>query len=573
MIAVTTSVVRLLAPERTLKQGVALHQAGQLREALLIYDRILSVDANNFVANHLKGVIFYQQKKYLKAIPFIRRAIEINSQIPDAYSNLGLVLNALTHHEEALANFDTAISLRADYAQAHNNRAIALVELARPQEAIASYQKAISLQPNNSVTFFNLGKAQQDGFLPEEALESYGSAISLNPHYVEALNNRGNVLKGLGRIEEAISHFQRAVAIKPDYVSAYVNWGNGLLSFNRLADAIATYGKAIAITSDNADAYLGQAVALLLQGDYESGLRIYEWRWHHKGLKQYQRNFERTLWLGVEPLSGRTILLHAEQGLGDTIQFCRYVQLLIDLGARVVLEVQGSLLGLMRSLPSEAVLISKGDALPAFDYHCPLLSLPLALKTTITSIPNSQAYLRADARALSRWNGVLGEKKFLRVGLAWSGNPTHSNDRTRSIALADLMAHLPAGLEYVCLQKDIRSTDLAMLQSSSCIRYFGDAIRDFSDTAALCELMDVVVSVDTSIAHLGGAMGRPTWIMLPYHPDWRWLLERDDSPWYPSVSLYRQPALFDWSSVLAKVRVELEKLAEEPSTIARLREN
>jgi hypothetical protein len=449
------------------------------------------------------------------------------------------------------------------------------VELARPQEAIASYRKAIALQPNNSVTFFNLGKAQQDRLLLEDALESYGSATSLNPLYVEALNNLGNVLKGLGRIEEAISHFQRAVAIKPDYESAYVNWGNALLSFNRLEDAIATYGKAIAISSDNADAHLGQAVALLLQGDYESGLRIYEWRWHHNGLKQYQRNFEQALWLGVEPLIGRTILLHAEQGLGDTIQFCRYVPLLIELGARVVLEVQGSLLGLMRSLSSEAVLISKGDALPAFDYHCPLLSLPFAFKTTIPSIPYSQAYVRADARALSHWAGVLGVKKALRVGLAWSGNPTHSNDRTRSIALADLLEHLPTGLEYVCLQKDIRSADLAILQSSSSIRFFGDAIRDFKDTAALCELVDVVISVDTSIAHLGGAMGRPTWIMLPYHPDWRWLLDRDDSPWYSSVCLYRQPALFDWSSLLAKVRVELEKLAGEHSlsTTARLLEN
>lgn len=575
MIAVTTSLVLPLSPERTLRQGVALHQAGQLREALLVYDKILSLDPDNFVANHLKGVIFYQQKKYLKAIPLIRKAIKINSQIPDAYSNLGLVLNALTHYEEALTNFDTAISLRADYAEAHNNRAIALVELARPQEAIASYRTAITLQPNNSVTHFNLGKAQQDRFLLEEALESYSSATSLNPLYVEALNNLGNVLKGLGRIEDAVSHFQRAIAIKPDYVSAYVNWGNALLSFNRLRDAIEAYGKAIALAPDNADAHLGQAVALLLQGDYESGLRNYEWRWHHKGLKQYQRNFERPLWLGVEPLNGRTILLHAEQGLGDTIQFCRYVRLLIEFGARVVLEVQGSLLGLMRSLSSEAVLISRGDALPAFDYHCPLLSLPLALKTTIANIPNSQAYLRADALTLSRWAGVLGKKKSLRVGLAWSGNPTHSNDRTRSIALAELMAHLPTGLEYFCLQKDLRSTDLAMLQASSAIRFFGEAIRDFSDTAALCELMDLVVSVDTSVAHLGGAMGRPTWILLTHNPDWRWLLDRDDSPWYPSVRLFRQPEPLAWSSVLAKIRVELNDLAVEhsPSTTTRLLEH
>ena len=274
-------------------------------------------------------------------------------------------------------------------------------------------------------------------------------------------------------------------------------------------------------------------------------------------MKGVKRAFSQPLWLGQESLAGRTILLHSEQGMGDTIQFCRYAKLVSDLGARVILEVPKPLLGLLKQLSWVSEFVVDGSPLPAFEYHCPLLSLPLAFKTTVHSIPSPTAYLRADPGKLAYWTSKLGEKSTPRVGLVWSGRPEHTNDRNRSIGLATLLQYLPPGYQYVSLQKDVRDSDRPVLESRPDLLHFGHDLNDFADTAALCELMEVIISVDTSVAHLSGALGKPTWVLLPFSPDWRWLLDRDDSPWYPSVKLYRQPRVSDWDSVMKKVRAQL----------------
>jgi hypothetical protein len=261
-------------------------------------------------------------------------------------------------------------------------------------------------------------------------------------------------------------------------------------------------------------------------------------------------------WLGKEPLAGKTVLLYSEQGLGDTLQFCRYVKLVADLGARVILEVQRPLVSLLAQLEGVSQTVAAGNTPPEADYCCPLLSLPLAFSTRLDSIPRA-ACLSVSAAQVARWQERLGEKTQLRVGLMWSGNAAYQADRNRSIRLADLIPQLPAEFQYVSLQKEVREIDRPSLQSNRAILNFAEEQQDFSDAAALCECMDLVLSVDTSVAHLSAALGRETWVMLPFSADWRWLLGRDDSPWYPSVKLYRQRSVGDWGSVFERVRADL----------------
>src|SRR5712671_1431705 len=300
-------------------------------------------------------------------------------------------------------------------------------------------------------------------------------------------------------------------------------------------------------------------MALLLKGNIEQGFELYEWRWKTEKSKKDHRNFMQPLWLGQEALQDKTILLYSEQGLGDTIQFCRYARLVADRGANVVLEVPKPLLGLLQGLAGVSEVVEMGLPLPAFDFHCPFPSLPLAYKTTLDTIPNPVAYLQSRRDKFEFWAKKLGEKTTTRVGLVWSGSTSNKHYHDRSLDLELLLPHLHGKYDYICLQKELREVDRVPLRSSS-IRFFGDELNDFTDTAALCDLMDVVISIDTSVAHLSGALGKATWVLLPYVADWRWLLDRDDSPWYPSVRLYRQNSENNWNSVFESVKGDLLKV-------------
>jgi hypothetical protein len=298
------------------------------------------------------------------------------------------------------------------------------------------------------------------------------------------------------------------------------------------------------------EAYCNKAVALLLAGDFDAGWRNYEWR-----RKRHPRKFSQPAWRRDLPLTGKTILLYSEQGFGDTLQFCRYAGLVSALGARVVLEVPRPLKSLMTALEGVCLVVESGEALPPFDYHYPLLSLPFAFETRAATIPAYERYLHADPARIEHWQTRLGKSTRPRVGLVWAGSAVLNNNR--SIELADWIPHLPFGLDYVCLQKDIAPGCRSVLLSNPAIRQFADELDDFGDTAALCECMDLIISIDTSVAHLGGALGKPTWILLPFNPDWRWLLERQDSPWYPTVTLYRQATLRAWGDVFEQVKAGL----------------
>ena len=542
-----------------IKQGLALHQKGKYGEAQAIYEQALEIQDDHFDALQLLGALSAQTKQLTKAVDYLTKALQINPDHAACYSNRGIALKELGRLNEALASYDQAISIKPDYADAYSNRGIALKELGRLEEALESCDKAIQLNPDYADAYSNRGIALKELGRLEEALESCDKAIQLNPDYAAAYSNRGIALKELGRLNEALASYDQAISIKPDYAHAYSNRGNTLKELGRLEEALESYKKSISLKPDNANVYWNLSLCHLLGGNFKDGWQGYEWRWQSTKISKIAgaRNFSGQLWLGSESLTDKTILLYAEQGLGDTIQFCRYVPLVAELGAKVILEVQRPLVGLLKNIEGVNKIIAKGDTLTTFDFQCPLLSLPLAFKTELHTIPPVSHHITSDENKVAKWQTKLGKKGNFRVGLVWSGSTIHEDDHNRSLSLAQIVPHLPSHLDYVCLQKELRGADQALLAQRNDIKYFGDALEDFTDTAALCELMDVVISVDTSVAHLAGTMGRPTWVLLPFGPDWRWLLNRDDSPWYSSIKLYRQDKVGDWSSVLRKIKADL----------------
>jgi hypothetical protein len=355
-----------------------------------------------------------------------------------------------------------------------------------------------------------------------------------------------------------------ALASRPDYAEAFANRGVLLYDLKRFDEALASYDSAIALRPDYADAHFFKGLSSLVTGDLPRGWIEYEWRRKAPAARIPKRDFSQPLWLGGDDIAGKTILLHSEQGLGDTIQFCRYAALVAARGARVILEVEAPLRELMTGLAGTAGIIAKGSALPDFDIQCPLPSLPLAFKTRLDTIPSTTPYLRVPKQALGYWNALLGAKRSLRIGLAWAGNAKHVRDRERSMRLRDLLPLLDIEATFVSLQKEVRAADAETLANCGVLQ-FGRKLGDFSDTAALISQLDLVISVDTSVAHLAGALGKRVWILLTHAPDWRWLLDRDDSPWYATARLFRQDDTREWHGVIARVRDALVEFIEGDS--------
>jgi tetratricopeptide (TPR) repeat protein len=429
-------------------------------------------------------------------------------------------------------------------------RAAGLFSAGRLDEARALALGLASSHPTSFLVFHLLGAIAVNSGRPEEGLEYETRALQLKPHDLEALCNRGIALRMVGRVEEAIADYERVLALKARFVPALNLRGAALAALNRHDDAIASYTEAIAIDWKFAPARFNRSLSELARGDFDAGWHDFEWRWGGSDTQVAKRDFRRPQWQGEDP-AGRTILVHAEQGMGDAIQFCRYVPLLAARGANVVLEVQPALEGLFSQLPAR--VIRMGGALPEFDWHCPIMSLGFAFGTRVDSIPANLPYLKAPADRVERWREKLGPRTGARVGIAWSGSVTLRNDRNRTIPLGRFASLRDGPWSLVSLQKEVRETDRAALAAMGTLRHFGDELSDFRDAAALIELVDVVVCVDTAAAHLAGAMGKPVLILLPFAADWRWLLDRTDSPWYPAAKLLRQPRPGDWDFVLAQL--------------------
>ena len=579
-------------------RGSALLGMERYEEALASYDRALAVRPDFVDAQYNRGNALNALGRWEDALACYDNAIAVRPKYAEAHFNRGLVLIELDRREDALASFDRALASDRGYTNARRRRAQTLLALERWDEAQEECGRLLSQAPDDVVglscrgaAFFCLGRW-------EEALAAFDWLIALDPAYAEAHANRADALTELGRLDEALAACDAALAIQPDNTTALVNCGNVLARLDRPEDALESYGRALdfdpvcvdaltdrgnvlkeqglvdlalacyaralAIAPDNALAQYNDGICRLLTGDFGPGWAQYE---HRLRMPKFARSrrFDGPGWSGAEPLDGRTILLHAEQGLGDTIQFCRYAAMVAARGVQVVLEVQPPLKSLLAGLDGVDRVVGRGEPTPAHDLHCSLMSLPAAFGTTIETIPSSPSYLTPDAARADGWARRLGGRERPRVGLVWAGTADNPNDRNRSIALVDMRSLLRCDAEFVSLQLETRSGDEAVMAEFPSLRHFGGEIADFADTAALASLMDLVVCVDTSVAHLAGALGRPTWIMLPRAPDWRWMLDREDTPWYPTARLFRQSRQGDWPGVLGRVTDALRRFRGDAS--------
>ncbi len=440
-------------------------------------------------------------------------------------------------------------------------QAVTLHREGRIAEARAAYTHFIESDPNDFQALYMLGVLEVQTRNLARAVDMLTRAAALAPMNAAIHSNAGIALNEAGYPAEALQFFDHAVSLEPDNADIHYNRAKVLRAMGRVAETAASYERVVAAQPDNADARWALSVCYLQLGDLARGWPLYEARWQAPSLK-LGRNFSQPLWQGIQPLSGKSILLHNEQGFGDALQFCRYVPRVAAQGARVILEVQKPLIGLLKQLDGVAEIVASGEPLSETDYHCPLLSLPFAFRTTLETIPASANYLVADPQRVEAWRRKLGPQTAPRIGIAWSGNAHQVNDANRSIAFETFAAQLPSGFEYISLQKDVRVADAAALRARDDIRTFAEELTDFAETAALTTLMDGVVTVCTSTAHLAGALGKPTVVLLCFDPCWRWLLERSDSPWYPSVTVIRQTRPGDWQGVLeqAFAPVQLQKI-------------
>jgi Flp pilus assembly protein TadD len=534
-----------------------LKDAGDLAGAAENYRQTLAIwpqsaEAHNNLANLLR-----EQGDLAQAVHHATQAVEFAPLMPEAHSSLGAALHQQGHLEEAAACFQRAMAADPTYAEAYYNLAAALEAMERPAEAVEYCRRAIALAPNAPQAHNNLGVALKTMGALEEAAICFQRVIELQPDCAEAHNNLGTVLHVQGRLGSAESSLRRALALTPGSAEAHINLGSLLEEIGQRDEAENCFRPALALNPDLPEAHLHLAMALLARGDFAAGWRDYEWRFKTRQMAPQRRHFAVPQWQGE---AGRTVLIHAEQGYGDTLQFCRFVAPAAALGVRVIMEVPKALFRLLRDLPGPAQVISKGEPLPAHDVHLPMLSLPFVLGTTLETIPAEMPYLHAKPAEIARWQKrTAGMGR--RVGLVWAGNPRHSSpaqaavDRRRSIDPARLAPLFTvAGVQFISLQKDgpLVPAGFPVLDCMA-------EVEDFADTAALIATLDLVISVDTAVAHLAAALGKPVWLLNRFDSCWRWLTGRRDSPWYPGLRLYNQPVPGDWESVLAEVANDLSK--------------
>ena len=546
---------------RTIEDAMALQRQGRVAEAEKIYTRILKSLPDQFETLQLLAEIKMQRGKPGEAYRLITAAVAARPQSPEARVHLALVLRALKRPEEALASLDKALTLAPADFDALGMRGDVLLELARAQEALDCFDRTLAQLPAHPQARINRGAALAALGRHADALADFDAAIASGADHPMATYNRANALFELGRYAEALAGYDAVLARVPQHAVAWNNRGNTLTALKRHTEALASFAKAIEAQPDYGDAHFNESLALLASGDYARGFAEYEWRWKRTSRPQPRPNYRGRAWLGEFPLQRKTILLHAEQGLGDTIQFARYAPLLARAGANVALEVQPELKALLATLAGVTTIVARGEPLPAFDVHCPLGSLPLACKTDPTTVPADIPYLRATDEHVAKWRPRLETAETPRIALAWAGNAAHPNDRNRSIALTRLQPLWEStGGRVVSLQREPRAQDREILGREPRILHVGDDLADMADAAAVVALCDLVVTVDTSVAHLAAAMGRPVAILLPFSPDWRWTLDGPTSPWYPAARLFRQPRPGDWESAIANLMRELPSL-------------
>lgn len=585
-----------VTPAALCQAGLAHLQAGRLAEAELCCQQALTLDEQHPDALHLLGVLCFHAQQSDAAVEWIGRAVrqapkaeyllslatvlERQGRLEDArqhysqalslkpddaglWNHLGNLLWQLGRKDEAAQHLQQALKLNPQYWEAAHNCGVLLLELGRHAEAIKCFDVAEKL--NSSAALYQMRAVCLSAVNRfEDAEADYEKSIALDPSLAETHNNLGLLHWRFDRLEQAFACFDRALALRPNFHAVLNNKAVVLLHLQLLDEAFATLQRSLAAAPDDAQTLFYLATLQLLTGDFERGWLAREARWRLPSVGLVDRGFSQALWRGDQPLEGKTILLHSDEGLGDAIQFARYAPMVAALGAKVILEVEPPIQQCLGGITGVAECVGRSSP-PAFDLHCPLGTLPLAFGTRLDTIPFAQGYVPAPPAARvkawqDRLEGRLGPRTRFRVGLVWAGNPDHRNDHNRSMALRTLAPLLGCDVQFVSLQKGVRDQDRAFLNERSDIVDLTEQLADFSETAALMSCLDLVISVDTSVVHLAGALGAPVWTLVPFNPDWRWLLNRNDSPWYRSMRLFRQPKRGDWASVVEAVCRELESL-------------
>jgi tetratricopeptide (TPR) repeat protein len=581
-------------PDALYAAGLRHMQDGRHLDAQMCCQQTLAIDPHHADTLHLMGLVSLEARQYDHAVEWMARAIRQDAR-PEYLASLGTTLRRQGRHEDALKAFDKAVQLKPGDAELWQNHGGALIALQRHAEALLSFQHVLKLDPSHSdaacrcgvllhqlgrqeeaLSYLDLGAELQPNLAVmhemraivlhslrryEQAVAANRRAHAFNPGNAETCNNIGAELQFLGGDEEALLWFDRALELRPDFFAALNNKAASLQQVHRFHEAMATYHRMKAIDPENAELDRNLSMLHLLMGNFEAGWPGREARLKVSGV--YPK-FSQPRWTGGEDIENKTILICADEGLGDTIQFVRYVPMLTARGAHVILLVDQPTQPLLSGLSGVTQCIAKSanTSLPAFDMHCPICSLPLAFETRLDSIPSFASYLPAPAeKRVQAWESRLQEaaasRNKLRVGLVWSGNPAHNNDCNRSTSLQALSRVLDVDAAFVSLQKDPRPNDQAALRERTEIIDLTADLTDLSETAALISCLDLVITVDTSVAHLAAALGRPTWLMLAYRPDFRWLLDREDSPWYPTMRLFRQTQTRDYAEMAKRIRTEL----------------
>ena len=570
--------------------GLAAMQAGRLDDGVSRLTQALTIAPKNVDVHASLALALMSQGRDEDAAKSFERALALDPHAIDAGQNYGTLLLKMGRYADAIIAFDHVIARQANHADAHHQRGRALAELDRLEEAYSAYEKAHLLQPNSPDYLASMAAALCLLKRYAEALPFIQKALEIRPGFELALLCRVDALRGLGQLQDSLAAAEEVIAanpqslqgiiwgnailmrlgqteralqmspasrnIAPDDPVTYINHGFILAALNRFEEALIFYDRALKLKPDHPEAHYNRAFALLTLGRFEEGWLSYEYRnLRHKSLAV--RRYPQPLWWGKQPLKDQRLFVYPEQGFGDTIQFARYAMLAADVGARVVLSVQNPLRRVFKDFHPGVTVIGHNEVPTEFDLHCPLLSLPLAFGTRHESIPAwPHGYLKAPAEEVARWAQRLPAGRR-RIGLVWTGSTIHTNDANRSLALERLSPLLQSGDAWVSLQKDVRESDRPALQASGLYDLTAE-LADFADTAALISALDLVITVDTSVAHLAAALGKPVWLMLPFSPDFRWLLKREDSPWYPSLRLFRQQRLGDWEGVIARIGAALQ---------------
>jgi predicted O-linked N-acetylglucosamine transferase (SPINDLY family) len=577
--------------------GYPVEAEAHLREALRLNP--------NFVPAHSNlGSALARWGRMAEGEASLRRALQIQPDFADAHYNLGIALREQDRIEEAAACYERALAIRPNHAEACHNLGAALEDLDRTAEAVAVYRHALQLRPNMAEPYNNLGAALKDLGQLDEAWNCLQEALRLRPNFAEAHMNLGTLLKQQGRMDEAIAHIEHAIRLRPNYAEAYSNLaaakavhgfldqalvashrslelnpnlaethnnlGATLMVLGKPDDALACYQRALQLKPQQAAAHYNQSQVWLLRGDLERGWQEYEWRRRLKDVPR--REFAEPMWDG-SPLAGKTILIYAEQGLGDTLQFIRYVPLVKGQGGTVIVECQPAILSLLARTPGIDQLVAKGQALPHFDVQAPLMSLPRIFGSTLANLPANVPYVFADPRLVETWQQEFAAIPEAKIGIGWQGNPKYRDDRYRSIPLVHFapLAAVP-GVRLFSLQKGFGAEQLAAATDQLPVLDLAQRLDEvngaFMDTAAVMKSLDLVITSDTATAHLAGALGVPVWLALPFAPDWRWLLDREDSPYYPTMRLFRQPQFGDWPAVFQRMAHELSQVIGRSTPVA-----